>query len=323
LRLGDQDLLEARLRAPHPFGLPLTAEASTLYRYRDVASYRERRLTGQAALIKPLLNPLSCRLCPEVTGRLTYELTEAYLWDKSDDNNPTTLAVGTGSSTIARVIPKVTVSRRDSPIDPRRGAALDAAFEVAHPALAGNLGERAQAFMRVLVGAQGFVPLGKPVRLPIRRGWVLGGPLILAMASSVNMALPYGRRAGVPTSETFGYGGDLSVRGLRNRASTVQLDDAHFMFTASAELRWYVLEHLGPGDVQLAAFIDSGTVAAHAAELYQEHTLSLGPALRYVTPFGPVSVAYGKAVLLPQALWRAPHEAPRRGRVHLTFGYAF
>jgi outer membrane protein assembly factor BamA len=72
LRIGDQDLLEARLRAPHPFGLPLTAEASTLYRYRDVASYRERRLTGQAALIKPLLNPLSCRLCPEVTGRLIY-----------------------------------------------------------------------------------------------------------------------------------------------------------------------------------------------------------------------------------------------------------
>ena len=325
LRIGDQDLLEARLRAPHPFGWPLTTEASAMYRYRDVHSYRERRLTGQAALIKPVLSQMTCRLCPDVTTRLTYELTEAYFWDKSNDNNPATMPSdpNVGATTIARIIPKVTLSRRDSPTDPRRGTALDAAFEVAHPVLAGNLGERASAFMRVLVGAQGFVPLGKPVRVPIRRGWVLGGPLILATATSFNMALPYGRRGGVPTSESFGYGGDLSVRGLRNRASTIQLDDAHFMFTASAELRWYALEHLGPGDLQLAAFIDSGTVAATAKDLYGEHTLSLGPALRYVTPFGPVSLAYGKAVVLPPALWGAPREAPRKGRVHITFGYAF
>lgn len=317
LRIGDQDLLEARLRAPHPFGLKINAEASVLYRYRDVASYRERRLTGMAAVSKPVLHRLRCSICPDVTTRLAYEVTDVIFTNKSEPDD------GGGPTTIARIIPKIIANRRDSPTDPRRGASMEAAFEVAHPAMAGNLGDRASAFVRLLIGVQGYVPLGVPARLPLRRGMVLGGPFVLAMAGNVSLARPYGPRGGVPDSEAFGYGGDMSVRGLTYRASTVQLDDAHAMVTASAELRWYVLENVGVGDIQVAGFIDSGTVSAHAHGLFDQQTLSMGPALRYVTPFGPVSVAYGRALVLPAALRRHPDQAPKHGRVHFTFGYGF
>lgn len=96
------------------------------------------------------------------------------------------------------------------------------------------------------------------------------------------------------------------------------------MVTLSAELRAYLVENLGFGSVQLAAFVDSGTVATSLDRLYRAYTLSIGPALRYVTPIGPISVAYGWALVAPSALrTKDADAAPRHGKLHITFGYTF
>ena len=317
LRIGDQDLLEAQLRAPQPWGLPVTVDGSVQYRYQDVTLFRERRFGGQAAVGRVAWPLGHCRLCPSVALRLAYELNEAYR-EYKDDARPSYK-----DATIARLVPSLGLDARDQATDPRRGYNLDVRLEGAHPVLAGVLDARASSFWRLLVGLQGFVPLGTPLQVPLSPGHALGGPVVLAVALSYGGAGPYGHRGAVPPSETYGYGGDLSVRGLRNRASSRVLDNPDYLLTVSCELRWYVVQNFGFGSVQLAGFVDFGDVAADFGALGRHGTVSAGPALRYVTPIGPLSLAYGRAVSLPKALRHAPDAAPPRGRIHFTFGYTF
>jgi outer membrane protein assembly factor BamA len=321
LRIGNQDLLSINLKAPHPFGLPFDADAQLLYRYLDVTEYRERRMGGIASIGRPLLLRTACKLCPSVAGKLGYELTEAYRIDKVDETDASLSALP--DTTIARVIPSINVNRRDNPIDTIRGYNYDLRLELGHPGLAGFLHENATAFYRILTGVQGYYPLGTPFAHRVDEKHKLGGPVVAAGALQYNVAGPWTAHGAVPASETFGYGGDFSVRGLINRASTQQIDNAHYMVTGSFELRWYAVPDLGFGTIQLAGFVDMGTVAMSLDTLFAQSTVSVGPVLRYVTPIGPLSLAYGKAVVLPAALKAAPDAAPPNGRVHLTFGYSF
>ena len=79
------------------------------------------------------------------------------------------------------------------------------------------------------------------------------------------------------------------------------------MLTASCELRWY-LYRVGIGTVQLAGFVDYGSVAESPGGLLVENTVTVGPALRYVTQVGPLTLAYGRILSAPAAL-RADHDA--------------
>jgi outer membrane protein assembly factor BamA len=321
VRIGNQDLLNVTLRAPRPFGLPLDAEAQLLYRYQDVVEFRERRMGGGGSISRPLLQARACKFCPDIMGRLGYELTEAYRVDNTSDGQ--TAGGALPDTTIARLIPIVDVSRRDSPIDTTQGYNFNLRLELGHPALAGFLHRGATAFWRLLAGVQGYVPLGTPLALHLDEHRTLGGPFVLAAALQYNAAGPWTRHGAVPPSETFGYGGDFSVRGLANRASTQQFDNAHYMVTGSVELRWYAIPNLGFGTIQLAGFADVGSVSADLRHVLHSVTVTAGPVLRYVTPIGPLSLAYGRALMLPDALRAAPRAAPPHGRVHFTFGYSF
>ena len=326
LRIGNQDLLQLDVRAPHPLSLPLSLDAQALYRYQDVREYRERRLGGTVGVSRPLLSRTACAWCPDVSGRFAYELLESYREDKTAANAalpaPTNAVIG-------RLAPSIDADWRDNPIDPQRGLHLSVRVEGANPAIVPGapLRRRATRFWRTLLAAQAFVPLGRPLHVPLSQGRSLGGPMVLALAINFGGAGGYGApgsaASAVPPSETFGYGGDLSVRGLRARGSSRQLANPLYLTVASAELRAYVAQNIGVGTIQLAAFCDVGTVAMGASSLFAQTTVSVGPALRYVTPVGPLSLAYGKAVLLPAALRAAPDAAPPHGRVHFTFGYTF
>ena len=317
LRIGNQDLIEARLRAPHPFGLPLLFEASSRYRYRDVAAFRDYDLSAQIGVSRTFFADRPCALCPSVTTRFAYDIGARYFRGKNDEQPRR-------NTIIARLRPSIGLDARDSFVDPRRGYNVELTLEGAHPALAGPAGRRSTAFWRLLPGAQAFVPLGVPLRIELTPQRALGGPLVLAVGLSYGAAGPFGRRGGVPTGETFGFGGDADVRGLRNRGSAKLLDYADYVVTGSTELRWYVLEQFGFGSVQLAAFVDGGAVAANLGSLGRRGVLSAGPSLRYVTPVGPLSLAYGYAFLAPNALRQKDGPgAPPRGRFHFTFGYTF
>ena len=224
------------------------------------------------------------------------------------------------SATIARVIPALALENRDAPLDPHSGYALDLRLEVAHPSL-GAPWMHAAAFWRALINAQTFYTLATPHIGRISPEQPLGGPLVVAAALQYAAAGPWTARGQVPSSETFAYGGDFSVRGLVTRASSAVLL-AHYMVIGSIELRWYLLE-LGIGTLQLAAFTDMGTVAASPRGLFHQTALTAGPVLRYVTPIGPLSLAYGLPVRRPSSFRAFPKIMPQRGRLHLTFGYSF
>ena len=78
--------------------------------------------------------------------------------------------------------------------------------------------------------------------------------------------------------------------------------------------RFVELRDLGFGSVQVAGFADVGTVADSSADLFDDTTVTVGPVLRYVTPVGPLSLAYGVPVMLAPGL-------VSDGRLHLSFGY--
>lgn len=320
-RIGNRDLLTVTLRAPRPFGHSFDVDGSLSYVYQDMFQYRERRMGGIVALSRPLLQRSRCHFCPTILGKLSYEVTQAYRVDKT--NAPTEELAHSADTTIARVFPSISASYWDSAIDPMQGYHFNGRFEFGYPGFAFFLGDRATSFWRLLSGTQLYYNFGTPASLHLGESRRLGGPIVAAAALQYNAAAPWGHAGSVPASETFGYGGDLSVRGLVNRASGEQLDNAHYLLTGNFELRWYILPDFGFGTVQLAGFVDAGTVATEPHLLGRETTVSVGPVLRYVTQIGPLSIAYGKAIILPAALRAAPRSAPPSGRLHITFGYNF
>ncbi|RYF11560.1 MAG: hypothetical protein EOO40_03120 [Deltaproteobacteria bacterium] len=214
-------------------------------------------------------------------------------------------------------MPSLLFDTRDAPLDPHRGWALDGRFELGLPAFAGPL-PGAAPFWRTLVGAQGYIRLATAHLWRLEAGDYVGGDLVLALSLSYDAAGPIGAGGFVPSSETFAYGGDFSVRGLPKDASRAAIE-ALAAATASAELRLYLLR-LGFGTLQLAGFVDLGTVAGSSDGLFVQTTCTAGPALRYVTPVGPLSLAWGLPMHMAPALRDV---APPHGRLHFSFGYAF
>lgn len=331
MRIGNMDKFEAKLRAPHPFGLPFDAEGTGFYDYQDLELYRYRRVGGTGALIRTLLPRGACEGCPSIVGRLGYELTQAYVLDKTIGdllNGPLArqrlARLSIPSDTIARLVPAILIDARDAPMDPHSGYALDLRFEIGHPYLAGPFYAEAAQFWRFISGLQGYYTLGTPVAVRLDEAHHAGGPVIAAASFQYSAAGPWGAKGRVPRSETFAYGGDFSVRGLLLRASALAIADAHYMTVSVFELRWYVLQNFGFGSVQLAGFADVGTIARRPAALFGDTTVSVGPVLRYVTPVGPLSLAYGWPIVRPASLANAPGNViPARGRFHLSFGYSF
>jgi outer membrane protein assembly factor BamA len=324
LRIGNMDSLSLRLRAPRPLRLPFDVETTAFYQFLDYPVFRSRLAGGSAALLRTLIERSDCAACPQLQGRLAYELTQGYLHIKGDATDvvlPHSAPRNLPSATIARLVPSLSLDGRDQALDPHRGYAATSRFEVGIPRLAGPLHHEAASFWRILLATQGYLPLGRPTVARLESGKVLGGDLLLATSLTYSVAGPLGAHGRVPDSETFYYGGDFSVRGLSTRASqAARLATA--MLTASMELRFYLYE-LGFGTFALAGFVDLGSVAQRTKDLLQETTVTAGPVLRYVTFVGPISLGYGWPLHRAAALLSRPDLAPPHGRLHFTFGYSF
>ncbi len=321
--LGYADKVDGQLRAPRPLGLPFDVEASAYYTNEDKPAYAEERLGIGAGAVREIGSRSACSWCPDVIGSLRYEVSAGTFEDRRQTVDALEDASApSGRADVGKLVPGITLDRRDGFVDPMRGYAADLRLEIANDVLS-PLGE-GYNFLRLVAGTQVFVRTGTPFRRRLRGDRYLGGPLVLAGAASFGGARPYGSSTELPDSETFFYGGDYSVRGLSSRASRVALPGAAFMFVANLEARWYLLEGFGFGSVQAAAFADLGTVSLSPEGLFDEITLSVGPALRYVTPVGPISVSWGIPIMLPDGIAADMSDTARRlGRLHLTFGYTF
>lgn len=325
VHIGERDELQLKLRAPRPLGMPFDLEGRGYYSFENRTTYDERRVGASFTILRGVLRRTACEICPDVLVSLGYELVASELTVMIDDfearnQDPT--------ATIGRVIPRVLLDRRDSFVDPRTGYAVDLRFELANRFLGGPFYDKGRNFWRALASAQTYVNLGAPIERRMDDGSAIGGPVIVALAARYGVAHPYGAANDevrpVPSAETFYYGGDLSVRGLSQGASRVAIRDANYYFVANAELRFYLLQDFGFGSIQLAGFVDLGAAEYHLDTLFTDPTISVGPALRYVTPIGPLTLAYGWPVVRnAQIVAQAPDEIPATGTLHFAFGYAF
>lgn len=347
--IGNMDEAVATLRAPRPLGLPFDVIYRASYVYEDrsrydevlgstndldpaidrsnLGDYDERRVRAAVGLVRTLLERGKCLLCPLIVGSLNYEVSGVTTW----------FSDGRITANFGRIYPLLSFDARDSATDPRRGYYAEGRIELAERFM-GLMLENPQAFWRFVSRLSIFVPLGSPLKRPHPKDDIaIGGPLVLAMSGTYGVGAPLGanpdtcnnsgqQRCELPPSEVFAYGGDFSLRGLRLRESFDAVNDARTIFNGTAELRWYMIENLGFGTLQIAAFMDYGSVATKDGTLFADATISVGPALRYVTPVGPLSVAYGRVVQLSPQLRRFDQEqgdASPTGRFVIGFGYTF
>jgi len=319
VKIGYRDYTKLRLGAPRPFGAPFDIEASAFYDLilRDV--FIERRVGGSLAMVRELVERTDCSICPSLIASLGYELQATRL-DLSTTNEP--------QVTFGRVFLRLLADRRDSVIDPRAGWQAELRLELANRVFAGPLFSDAKSFWRVLPSMRGYLPLGAPLELRLDEDQTIGGPFVLAASASYGVAHPYGSRdvgaEALPGTETFAFGGDQSVRGMSDGASRAGYPVPTYLLVVSGEVRYYALQNFGFGTVELAGFIDLGAVSYHLGDLFDSPTVSAGPAIRYVTPIGPLSMAYGWPLLRSAPIVAArPDLITTTGRFHLSFGTAF
>jgi outer membrane protein insertion porin family len=309
-RIGNRDRLQLGLRLPRPWSLPADLQALASYDFQRQPLFRERRVGATAGLVHTVVDRRDCPRCVGIVTALGYELVSTdYVAFAPSTINPSTTPQGT----IARLVPNASFDGRDSFVDPHRGFYADARFEMASRYFAPV--EGGASFVRLLLSAQLYVRLATLLREHLEEKGTLGGPLVLALATSYGAAHPWMGTSTMPASETFAYGGDNSVRGIPDRASSVAFPGALQLSVDTVELRWYAWQGAF-GVLQLAAFADAGTVAYTFTSLYRNLTLTAGPILRYVLPVGPLSVAYGWPVVRGT-------DIPAGGRLHISFGYAF
>lgn len=335
-RIGLADRLTGKMTAPHPLGLPFTIQFSGEYVYEDKPIFKLRGIGATITASRPIIQKKTCDECPNLIGSLVYKLSSNNLTvpiqDISSGQVPITAQndlirvaqlLEVPNQTIGRVGPHLTIERTDSIVDPRSGYSGDISFEFAHPTLAGPLALRAAPFWRFLWTADAFVPIVDLGSRDLSGSTRLGGPLVLATGVRYGTAEPLRSDQNVPLTETFAYGGDLDVRGVVEKASTVAFLGANHVITSTLELRYYFL-HTSFGDLQIAGITDQGFASYRLANIFAAPTVSAGGAFRFVTPVGPVSFAYAVPVVKPAAIVSVdPQAMPSRGRLHFSFGYTF
>jgi outer membrane protein assembly factor BamA len=313
--------------------VPFDTEYIALYDFQDKATFRFRRAEITATALKEILSRNVCVTCLGLTASFDYQVG-SYSYLQKDLAipvfGPTSGLAYIPNQAIGRLIPRLAWNKLDSPVDPRSGFAGDFRFELGLRALAFALDD-ASNFYRILTTNSAYLDLGSPFNKHGRSARGFGGPFVLAFGANLAIAKPFLGSPFVPYSETLAYGGDLSVRGLQERASAVGFPGANYMLSGSLELRWYLYQNPVAGSIQVAPLVDIGFASYSFGRLFREPTLSTGLALRYVSPVGPVSIAYAVPVVTARAIQIAdamrapgtPAAAPPTGRVHFYFGYSF
>lgn len=314
LRWGATDRAVLDLEQPLLFGTPWFFGLRADYSFENRPVLEQENVGVEVAVRRSFKPRLGCEACPNVYVRGSYRL--------SSELTDGIQVGGRERNTVARLRGVVRTSRLNSEIDPRTGYDTFLQLTLALPALAGPFSSNI-GYWRILQQARWFLRFGIPWGYRDAEMGTQGGPLVLATEASlgVSQATAGGEQ---PVSQAFSYGSEGSVRGLAPKASLLAVEVPRYYARASLELRWYVAQGFGFGDLQLAAFVDGATVSRDLETLLEEVSVGVGPALRYVTPIGPLSVAYGWPVVrAPGIVVEDPSQIPRTGRLHLSLGGVF
>lgn len=213
----------------------------------------------------------------------------------------------------AVLTPGISYSSLDNPFDPRLGVDSNLWSEISVGDLMGK-----PSFVNIGVQNRFFIPMG---------------PLTLALQASVIRSFidPNEHNWNQLKNNSFAVdklGGDRSVRGYNEAAIGVfelsKNDQAgpfagYFSNTANVELRFPLTQADSLGYLTGAFFADQGmlfpcqSIVCFFDKKYfrQGFGLSLGAALRYILPVGPISLDYGISPLTGKGRW------------HILLGYSF
>jgi outer membrane protein assembly factor BamA len=224
-----------------------------------------------------------------------------------DQSDPVVVSTTFDPALILSLLPRITLERRDNPLNPTRGGFLQLQIEVADD-FAGVL--NSARFTKITQRASYYFPLaaGFVLGANVRLGFGFGG-ISQGFRSSESFALPL--------SERYALGGVTSLRGFaEGQISSVATDEfgGDIVLNSNVELRYPFLRDWG---VYGAAFVDAGQLARNLNDIRLDETrVAAGLGLRIlVAELLPIVVDYGAV------LGRRPGE--RFGRLHFNIGYTF
>jgi len=221
-----------------------------------------------------------------------------------------------------KLIPELTLDRRDSPLNPSSGYFLQFQPElVSGDALSGEVDTVDDSYMRVTLRADGFVPLGEET--------------VLAQSFRAGQAIPlFGRDVRIPADERYFLGGAGSLRGYPNNSLGPRLGGqpagGEFLLNYSLEFRYPLIS---AASLRGATFVDTGLLVdcfgdgditrrvgcyedAFGSDVAEQLRASAGIGLRYILAEQiPLVLDYG----VP--LDRRGTEAI--GNLHFRLGYTF
>jgi len=211
------------------------------------------------------------------------------------------------SALILSIVPRITLDRRDNPLNPTRGTWSQLELEIADDLIAALDSEQ---FTKLTVRGAGFVPLG--------RGLVGGASLRFGLASgSLTQGFDAGRIYALPLAERYALGGVTTLRGFAEGEVSPVLTDqfgGDVVLNGALELRYPWLRGLG---LDGAIFVDAGQIARDLDEIRPDgFRASAGFGVRWmIAGIIPLVIDYGAV------LGRRPGE--RFGRLHFNIGYTF
>lgn len=211
------------------------------------------------------------------------------------------------SALILSIVPRVTLDRRDNPLNPTRGTWSQVELEIADDLIAALDSEQ---FTKLTIRGAGFVPLG--------RGLVGGASVRFGLASgSLTQGFDAGRIYALPLAERYALGGVTTLRGFAEGEVSPVLTDqfgGDVVLNGALELRYPWLRGLG---LDGAVFVDAGQIARDLDEVRPDgFRASAGFGVRWlIAGLIPLVIDYGAV------LGRRPGE--RFGRLHFNIGYTF
>ncbi|MCY2958616.1 MAG: BamA/TamA family outer membrane protein [Planctomycetota bacterium] len=187
---------------------------------------------------------------------------------------------------------------RDAFDDPHAGQITRGGVDLSLAALGSQL-----EYVRLELEHSRFLPVGPTTTLALsaRAGWIA----------------PIGSTDEIPIQERFFNGGENSVRSY-SESELGPVDDngqsvgGEASTTATIELRQKIWKR-----VQLAAFVDAGTVELRHEDVFRftDPGFGLGLGLRYLLPIGPIR--------LDGAVNPDPGPGEADGAIHLSVGFSF
>ncbi len=278
--------LERRLqlvgKEPRLFGRQLPALVSSGWSIEERNDFTEERVTAALRVAK--------EIAPHWTTLLRYSLQQVDLSDvqispeELEEEKLVDGRLGDAGITFIR-------DTRDSPFLPRQGSYL---------ALGARLFAEGLGSQFTFVKNDATWSIVRPV----------GGTKAFASAVRVGLAVPFGDRGTVPTSEAYFAGGDSTLRGFP-RDDVGPASGGESLLLVNEEFRFPILRAL-----KGILFYDVGNVWDDTADFDPtdlRHVLGTG--LRLETPIGPLRVEYGRK------LDREPDEST--GELFLAIGSAF